>query len=127
MTALADLGDDFRELMQPLRAAIGDQKIIAGPVERPGQCVGRMARDHHVGLELHRLDRMSRAKTSSARMQVWAVSAAPIAFVFTVEKMSPGFFQPLLDTRPGNVALLAASILWLSAMILARRILKVVV
>ena len=75
--------------------------------------------------ELTRLDQMSRAKTSSARMQMWIIAAAPIGLSYGMEHLIPGYFRPLTTSHWGYVAVVIAVALWGVALVLGRRILAV--
>jgi tight adherence protein B len=77
--------------------------------------------------ELHRLDRMSRAKTASARTQARAVAAAPVLFAYGADYLMPGYFSPLLESTSGKLVIVGVGVLWLFAIVLSRRILRVTI
>jgi tight adherence protein B len=75
--------------------------------------------------ELHRLDRMSKAKMTSTRTQMWIIAAAPIVLSIVMEQIQPGYFEPLMTNRYGVIAVIIAIALWGIALLLGRRILAV--
>ena len=61
--------------------------------------------------ELHRLDRLSKAKLTSTRTQMWIIAAAPIVLSIIMESIQPGYFEPLTTSRWGLIAVIVAWIL----------------
>jgi len=75
--------------------------------------------------EVSRLDGVLRARTSEARAQLWVLTAFPFAIVALLGAASPGYFAPLRESAAGAVLALTAGLFWLSALVLARRVLRV--
>lgn len=75
--------------------------------------------------ELFRLEGMMRAKTASGRIQMWVIVLAPMLFVVYFDQTQPGYFDPLMESNMGRMMLLAAIIMWILAIIVGRKVLKV--
>ena len=100
-------------------AAVLIGQRLGGNVPATLQSVGAAIR------ELHRLDRASKSRLSSMRSQLWIIAAAPFVFSYLMEEIMPGFFQPLATNQWGMIAVAAAVGCWVSALVLARKILAV--
>jgi tight adherence protein B len=75
--------------------------------------------------EMARLEGVVRTKTAEGKAQALVISAIPIPLYFLIGWMQPGFFDPLKHTFTGHVICAIAGLLWVSAALLARRILAV--
>ena len=75
--------------------------------------------------EMNRLEGVVQSKTSESRAQLWVLAGFPLGIVFLFSSVSPGFFDPLAHTFVGKLVSLAAVVLWLGAIILARQLSKV--
>lgn len=75
--------------------------------------------------ELNRLESMVRSKTASGRIQMWVISLAPAAFVIFFDRTQPHYFDPLLESRTGMLMLAGAIALWVIAIVLGRKILRI--
>lgn len=75
--------------------------------------------------ELNRLESMVRSKTASGRIQMAVISVAPAAFVVFFDRTQPHYFDPLTETNMGVVMLSVAIVLWVVAIILGRKILRI--
>ncbi len=75
--------------------------------------------------EMQRLDGVIRSKTAEGRMQVIVLAAAPIAAYIGFKFVDPHFFDPLFGSLIGYCVLGAAVVLWILALIAARKILNV--
>jgi tight adherence protein B len=75
--------------------------------------------------ELERLDGVVRARTSEARAQLWVLALCPFGFVAALAAVSPGYFVPLAASAMGWAIALGAGLLWLGALLVARRVLAV--
>jgi len=75
--------------------------------------------------EMARLDGVLRTKTSDARMQLRALGLMPIALVLGVTALRPEHFTPLTRSPVGLVVIGASVLLWLGALLIARRVLAV--
>jgi tight adherence protein B len=75
--------------------------------------------------EMARLEGVLRSKTAQARAQMWVLGCLPPGIVLAFNTVRPGYFEPLTASPIGTLLLIAAIVLWLSAIMLARRILGV--
>lgn len=75
--------------------------------------------------EMARLDGVVRTKTAEGKAQAAVISVIPFPLVFGIRMISPGFFEPLEATTLGHCVVGLATLLWLAAVLLARRILAV--
>ncbi len=75
--------------------------------------------------EMHRLEGVVRSKTSEARAQLWVLGGFPYVLAFGFHAVDPYYFTPLQSGVLGALILTVAGCLWLSAVLAARRILKV--
>lgn len=75
--------------------------------------------------ELNRLHGVVRTKTGEGRMQLWVLACFPFGAVLLFSAASPGYFDPLKTSIYGQIAVSVAAVLWLSALLIARKILAV--
>ena len=75
--------------------------------------------------ELARLEGVVRCKTAEGKAQAWVIGAIPFPLIWLLQAISPGYFQPLLDSFAGHLAIGAAVLFWLVALFVARKILSV--
>jgi tight adherence protein B len=75
--------------------------------------------------EMARLEGVVRTKTAEGKAQALVISAIPIPLYFLIGWIQPGFFDPLQHTLTGHVISAIAGLLWVSAGLLAQRILNV--
>jgi tight adherence protein B len=75
--------------------------------------------------EMNRLLGVVRTKTGEGRMQLWVLAAFPAVIAFALNAAKPGYFDPLQSSVVGQLAVGAAVVLWLSALLLARKVLAV--
>ena len=75
--------------------------------------------------EMNRLDGVVRTKTSEAKAQLWVLALFPFAILMAFNTMEPGYFDPLQGNFAGYVVTTIATMLWMSALLAARKILKV--
>lgn len=75
--------------------------------------------------EMARLEGVVRTKTAEGKAQAFVISAVPVPLYLAIRLMSPDFFRPLETSFLGHVVFGAAAVLWVTAFLLARRILAV--
>lgn len=75
--------------------------------------------------EMARLEGVVRTKTAEGKAQALVISAIPIPLYFLIGWIQPGFFDPLKHTLTGHVVCAVAALFWVSAALLAQRILNV--
>jgi tight adherence protein B len=75
--------------------------------------------------EMARLEGVVRTKTAEGKSQAWVLGAMPFVMVIVLQSMDPNWLKPLWTSFIGYVLMFAAGILWIFAIIAARKILNV--
>jgi len=75
--------------------------------------------------EMARLDGVIRTKTAEGKMQLWVIGALPIALSFGLNYAFPNYLDLLTTTLPGYLIAIAVGLCWVSALILARKVLNI--
>lgn len=75
--------------------------------------------------EMARIQNVIRSKTAEGKGQLWVLGLAPPIIFVAFDTLQPGYFEPLTVGTAGPVLLLVAGLLWLGALIAARKILMV--
>ena len=75
--------------------------------------------------EMARLEGVLRTKTAEGKMQLYVLGALPLCLFMGMNYLFPGYFIPMSQTISGQVILFVAGMMWISALILARKILAV--
>ena len=75
--------------------------------------------------EMNRMQAVLRSKTADGRVQTGVLAVFPVGIVLTFDLLSPGYFTPLTQTVIGSIIAIAAGVLWLAALALSHRIMKV--
>jgi tight adherence protein B len=75
--------------------------------------------------EMNRLLGVVRSKTGEGRMQLWVLALFPFLIVFGFNAAQKGYFDPLQDSIVGQIAVGIAAVLWISSLLLARKVLSV--
>ena len=75
--------------------------------------------------EMKRLEGVIRTKTADGRMQLWVIGAMPLVFIIGFGVMWPGYFDPLTKSVTGYMIIGFVVGAWVSALILARKVLAV--
>lgn len=75
--------------------------------------------------EMRRLEGVVRTKTAEAKMQIAVIAGIPFAIVIGMHYFQPGYFDPVLQSFIGYVIITGCAIGWVSALMLARSILRV--
>ncbi len=75
--------------------------------------------------EMGRLEGVLRTKTAEAKAQTWVLAVFPLLMVFGFNTASPGFFNVLTHEGMGIALMTIAILLWVSAILLVRKILSV--
>ncbi len=75
--------------------------------------------------EMARLEGVVRTKTAEGKMQVIVLAVIPFALLGMIHYMDNTWLRPLVETNIGYGIIAVATILWMTALILARRILSV--
>lgn len=75
--------------------------------------------------EMTRLEGILRAKTAEGRAQAYVLGAIPFFLLAAIHWVDPHWLEPLTETTLGLLVTTVSAGLWLSAILLARRILAV--
>lgn len=75
--------------------------------------------------EMKRLEGVIRTKTADGRMQLWVIGAMPLVFILAFGVMWPGYFDPLTKSLVGYGIIAFVAVAWVSALVLARKVLAV--
>jgi tight adherence protein B len=75
--------------------------------------------------EMNRLDGVVKTKTSEARAQLWVLALFPFGILLAFNSLEQGYFDPLQTSLVGYIVTTIATMLWMAALLSARKILKV--
>ena len=138
MSEEVDLVVKEYELGIPLDQALYDfeqrmeSQVLAGALlalkvaRRSGGDLPRMLKGAAESLrELARLEGVVRTKTAEGKAQAVVIAAIPVPMVAGLQWLEPEFFEPLFRTFLGNFIIVIVAVLWLMAVLLAVRILRV--
>jgi tight adherence protein B len=75
--------------------------------------------------EMARLQGVLRAKTAEGRAQANVLAAFPLLLLFAFDAASPGYFRPLTESATGMIVAMIAVGMWVSSVLLTRRIMEV--
>jgi tight adherence protein B len=75
--------------------------------------------------EMARLQGVLRSKTADGRAQANVLTAVPLVLIFAFDFVSPGYFKPLSESATGFLIMVIALGLWLSSVVMTRRIMAV--
>jgi tight adherence protein B len=75
--------------------------------------------------EMARLEGVVRTKTAEGRAQTVAVSILPLPALYVIDLISPETLEPLWTTDAGHMVLAVAFVIWVMAILAARRISQV--
>jgi tight adherence protein B len=79
----------------------------------------------HTLREITRLQGVLRSKTAEGRAQANVLAVFPLALILGFEWMTPGYFEPLTQSTTGMFIMLLAFGMWVSSMVIMRRIMAV--
>jgi tight adherence protein B len=75
--------------------------------------------------EMARLQGVLRAKTAEGRAQANVLAVFPLLLLFAFDRASPGYFAPLTASATGIIVTVVALGLWLSSVLMTRKIMQV--
>lgn len=75
--------------------------------------------------EMARLAGVLRAKTAEGRVQASVLAVFPLFLVFAFDALSPGYFEPLMQSAAGLTVIAIAGCCWVTSVLLTRRIMAV--
>jgi tight adherence protein B len=123
----ATLDDALRQMGERVKSSIlaGVLTLLVVGRRTGGEMPGLLETAAAALREMARLEGVIRTKTAEGRMQVLVLASAPIVVVVVFRLIDPRFFDPLLSSLLGYTLLGAAVVLWLLALLSARKILNV--
>jgi tight adherence protein B len=125
------LGRSLAEALEAVGPRAGSRKlaIVIGAVLVGRQVGGNLPKvldtTANTLREMERLEGVVRQKTAEGRMQLWALSLAPLLICAAIHKLDPTYFEPLTTRTIGYVATAVAIALYIGGLILARKVLAV--
>jgi tight adherence protein B len=75
--------------------------------------------------EMRRLEGVVRTKTAEGKMQLWVIALMPFALLLGLNQLWPGYFKPLTADFIGYLIVIACGACWVSALVVARKVLNV--
>lgn len=91
-----------------------------------GGDLSRILEDSAASLrEMARLEGVVRAKTAEGKAQAWVLGAIPFLLTGTIHLLDPNWLVPLTESTTGYMILGIALALWVSAILIARKVLAV--
>jgi len=75
--------------------------------------------------EMERLEGVLRTRTAEGKGQAWLMGAMPFGLAFLLHTIDDGWLDQLTGTGVGQVVLVISIVLWLGAIVTARRVLAV--
>lgn len=126
-----ELGTPLDEALDNLARRV-DTRALSGTVtalkiaRRSGGNLVEMLETAAASLrEFARLEGVVRTKTAEGKAQAVVIGLVPFPLVLGIRAIDPVFFDPLLNSVLGQAIIAGAVLLWLAAILLARRILAV--
>ena len=125
-----DLGTPFDQALRNMGDRI-DSRLLSSALttllvgrQTGGELPKLLEESAAVLREMARLEGMVRAQTSQAKAQAYVLATIPAAFFIGFQLISPGFFEPLLQSATGYTIIGAAVFLWIGALYVGRKILN---
>jgi tight adherence protein B len=75
--------------------------------------------------EMRRLEGVVKTKTAEGKAQLWVIASLPFGMLIGLNVMFPGYFLPLTGSVTGYVVIIFCTVSWVTAIVLARKILQV--
>jgi tight adherence protein B len=75
--------------------------------------------------EMGRLEGVVKTKTAEGKLQLWVIGALPGLILVGMNYVWPGYFTPLQSSVTGYIISLLSITAWVSAIVLARKVLAV--
>ncbi|MET0389018.1 MAG: type II secretion system F family protein [Polyangiales bacterium] len=75
--------------------------------------------------EIARLQGVLRSKTAEGRAQANVLAVFPFVLIFAFDLTSPGYFRPLTESWAGVLVMVIAITMWVSSVLMTRRIMAV--
>jgi tight adherence protein B len=126
-----ELGTPLDDALENLRSRI-NSRTLAGTVtalkiaRRSGGNLTEMLETAAASLrEFARLEGVVRTKTAEGKAQAFVIGLIPIPMVWGIHSMDARFFEPLVHSFFGQLIIAGAIVLWITAIVAARKILDV--
>lgn len=125
------LGVGVADALQRMAERVGSASLsTAVAAVRIGQRTGgglgaTLSRSAETLREMARLDGVVRMRTAEGRAQANVVAVIPLPMVALLHYLNPGLLEPLVGSPEGWCVLTGAALMWLAALLSARRILRV--
>ena len=126
-----DLGTPLDQALDNMALRVRSQTLSGAVLalrvaRRSGGNLPAMLEQSAAGLrEMARLEGVVRTKTAEGKAQAFVVAVIPLPMVAGMHWMDPQFFVPLTTAFTGHLIVTAAAVLWLLAIVSARKILDV--
>ena len=126
-----ELGTPLDEALENLSERVGSPTLSATVqalkiARRSGGNLTELLQSSAESLrEFARLEGVVRTKTAEGKAQVFVIGIIPLPMVLGIRCLDPRFFEPLFGSLLGQLLISAALVLWLAAILLARKILDV--
>ena len=75
--------------------------------------------------EMQRIDGYIRSQVAQGKTQMLVLAVAPLALVYMFKRVDPVFFDPLVDTEIGPWIIVGAGLLWVSALVVGFKIMRI--
>jgi tight adherence protein B len=75
--------------------------------------------------EMQRLEGVVRTKTAEGKSQAYVLGAIPFVLIGAIQIIDPNWLKPLTETTIGFIVIAVAMVLWIGAILAARKILAV--
>jgi len=72
-----------------------------------------------------RLEGVIRTKTAEGKMQLWVIGFMPLVLSFALNYAFPGYLELLTASLIGYCIAIAVAVCWVSALVLARKVLDI--
>ncbi len=126
-----DLGTPLDVALENLSERVGSRTLSATVqalkiARRSGGNLTEMLDSSAASLrEFARLEGVVRTKTAEGKAQVFVIGVIPLPMVLGINALDSHFFEPLFGSFIGQIVVSLALLLWLAAVLLARKILDV--
>ncbi len=123
------LGSSLSDALEAMAARLGSRTVTAAVStlligQRTGGDVPRILDESAATLrEMARLEAVLRSKTAEGRAQIGMIAAMPFVVVGGLYLLDPDWLAPLTASFIGQIMLAIAALAWISALLLARKIL----
>ncbi len=126
-----ELGTPLDQALENLSQRI-NSKVLAGTVtalkiarRSGGNLTGMLETAASSLREFARLEGVVRTKTAEGKAQALVIGMIPVPMVLGVRAIDEHFFDPLFHSFGGQLIVAGAAVLWVSAILLSRKILDV--